>query len=104
MATAVMPIDPVRGLSLIWGFSVCLLPAICFSWYSFRYRGARVAVATVNMFYRAEAMKFILTALLFAAVFYRADKVDLVVFFLAFVAAQILSWLLMAITLKQQSR
>lgn len=47
-------------------------------------------------------MKFILTAFLFAAVFFRADKVDLVVFFLAFVAAQILSWLLIAITLKQQ--
>ena len=100
LAVAVMPIDSKWGLSLLWGFSVCLLPAICFSWYSFRYRGARAAVTAVNAFYRAEAIKFFLTALLFAAVFHRADKVNLLVFFLAFIAAQIFSWLLTALTLK----
>lgn len=99
-----MLIDQQWGLSVLWGSSVCLLPAMCFSWYAYKYQGARQALATVNAFYRAESLKFILTALLFAAVFHRADKINLAVFFLAFITAQIFSWLLIAHTLRQQSK
>jgi F0F1-type ATP synthase assembly protein I len=103
MSVAVMPIDSRWGLSLLWGFSVCLLPAVCFTWYAFRYRGARVVIASVKMFYRAETVKFFLTAILFAVVFHHADKISTAVFFLAFVAAQIASWLVSAMTIKPGS-
>lgn len=99
-----MLIDQQWGLSLLWGSSVCLLPVLCFSWFVYKYQGARQASATVIAFYSAESLKFILTALLFAAVFHRADKINLAVFFLAFITAQIFSWLLIAFTLKQQSK
>jgi ATP synthase protein I len=103
-AMAVMPIDSRWGLSLLWGFSVCLLPGVSFAWYAFRYQGAHRVASAVQMFYRAEAVKFFLTACLFAAVFQHADKINLLVFFLAFIAAQIASWLLAAMTIKNQSR
>lgn len=104
LAVAVMPIDARWGLSLLWGFSVCLLPAVCFSWYAFRYQGARVVTATVKMFYRAETVKFLLTAILFAVVFHHADRISTAVFFLAFIAAQIASWLISAMSLKSRFR
>lgn len=104
MALTVMPIDARVGLSLLWGFSVCLLPAACFTWYATKYQGARAALAMVNGFYRAEAVKFVLTAVLFALVFQRVDKIDPAVFFLAFVIAQIFSWMLVAITVRKPPR
>src|SRR5690606_13802814 len=104
MALTVMLIDARAGLSILWGFSVCLLPVVCFTWYARNYRGARAVVATVTSFYRAEAVKFILTAVLFAVVFQRADKIHPAAFFLAFVVAQICSWVVIAITLRKSLR
>lgn len=104
LAVVMMKLDMRWGLSLLWGFSVCLLPTLCFSWYAFKYQGARLVSASVQMFYRAESMKFLLTTVLFALVFKQADKIIPMVFFLAFVAAQILAWLVSAFTLKSQSR
>jgi ATP synthase protein I len=104
MALTVALTDTRIGLSLLWGFSVCLLPAACFTWYATKYRGARVALATVNGFYRAEAVKFVLTAILFALVFQRVDQIQPAVFFFAFVVAQICSWVLVALTLRKPPR
>ena len=104
VALTLMPIDSRGGLSLLWGFSVCLLPAACFTWYANHYRGARATLVTVNRFYRAEATKFVLTAVLFAAVFQQVDKIYPAAFFLAFVIAQIFSWVLTAVTVRRHSR
>lgn len=101
LALAVMPLDKKIGISLVWGISVCLLPTICFAWYSFRYRGGQVVASVVAAFYRAETVKFLLTGMLFAAVFNRADQINLSIFFAAFCVTQILCWSLSAITLKQ---
>jgi ATP synthase protein I len=99
-----MLIDAGAGLSLLWGFSVCLLPAVCFTWYANQYRGARATQVTVQKFYRAEAVKFVLTAMLFAAVFQQVDKIYPATFFLAFVIAQIFSWVLTAGVLRGHLR
>jgi ATP synthase protein I len=104
MALTMVPIDARLGLSILWGFSVCLLPSACFTWYAHSDRGARAVATTVIGFYRAEAVKFVLTASLFAVVFLQADKIHPAVFFLAFVVAQICSWVLVAVTLRQRPR
>lgn len=101
LAVALVPLDKKLGISLAWGISVCLLPAICFAWYSFKYRGGQVAVAVVSGFYRAEAVKFLLTGILFAAAFKRTDQINILIFFTAFIVTQILSWSLSAATFKQ---
>lgn len=102
LALMTMLIDARWGLSLLWGFSVSLLPAACFAWYATRHSGARAAAAVVNGFYRAEAVKFVLTAILFALVFQRVDQIHLPAFFLAFIAAQIIAWVLTAQSLRRR--
>lgn len=104
LALLLLLIDTRIGMSLVWGFSVCLLPAICFTWYATKYQGARAALGVVNGFYRAETVKFILTAILFALVFQRVEQIYPSAFFLAFVAAQIFSWVLIAYSLRQPPR
>ena len=84
------------GISLLWGSSVCLLPALIFAWYAAAIRGARQVDASVRRFYMAEAAKFIVTALLFAVVFTRDATISLPVFFCAYIATQILTLVLTA--------
>lgn len=91
------------GISLLWGSSVCLLPAMIFAWYAAHIRGARDIHASVQRFYAAEAAKFILTAILFAVVFTRGTVISLPVFFCAFIATQILTLVLTAKVVHQSS-
>lgn len=94
---ALLLIDTTLGLSLLWGFSVSLLPGICFAWFSYRGPwGARRTAAVLSAIYRAEAIKFFLTVVLFAAVFMQVDKIYPSVVFLAFIGAHICSWVLTA--------
>jgi ATP synthase protein I len=103
IAGAVFVIDTQLGLSLLWGYSVAILPSVCFAWFGFRkFGGARQTGAMVSGLYRAEAFKFFLTAALFAAVFAQVDRVYLPVFFLAFVCGQVGSWLATAQALGRQ--
>lgn len=102
LGACVVPVHVQIGLSLIWGVSTSLLPSACFIWVGMRhYGGARQSAAVMSALYRAEALKFLVTAVIFAVVFKQADKVYLPVFFLAFVAGQIASWLVMAYTLRR---
>lgn len=97
LAGATALINTTWAISLLWGCSVSLLPSVCFAWYSFRKRyRAGQALAVVHAFYRAEAIKFLLTAAMFAAVLARVDMIHLPVFFLAFIGAQMSSWWLTA--------
>lgn len=97
LSGAVTLINTTWGLSLLWGCSVSLVPSVCFAWYSFRKRySAGQAQAVVHAFYRAETVKFVLTAAMFAAVFAQVDMIHLPIFFLAFIGAQIGSWWLAA--------
>ncbi len=84
------------GISLLWGSSVCLLPALIFAWYAADIRGARQVATSVRRFYLAEAAKFMITALLFAVVFTRDATISLPVFFCAYIATQILTLVLTA--------
>lgn len=88
------------GMSLLWGFSVCLAPAIVFAWYAGRIRGASNVHASVNRFYGAETAKFLLTAAFFAVVFTRDADFSVPVFFGAFILAQIAQLILTAKVLR----
>ena len=102
IALAVMVIDARVGLSLLWGFSVCMLPAACFTWYANKNHVLFVTLTTVNNFYRAEAIKIVLTGILFALVFKRENNIDVVILFIAFVVAQICSAVVVAKTLHKK--
>lgn len=104
LASAVLLVDARIGLSLMWGFSACMLPALSFAWYASRGSGTLGAVVTINRFYRAEAVKIVLTAALFALIFQHEKKIDVVVLFLAFIVAQVCSSVLVARTLNKSSR
>lgn len=80
---------PVWGISLLWGFSVCLVPSMVFARFAGQIRGASAVRQSVNRFYRAESAKLLLTAALFAVVFTRDVPISLPVFLCAFVVAQI---------------
>jgi len=55
--------------SVLLGGFICLLPNCYFAYRAFQYEGARAAREIVKSFYRGEAGKMVLTALLFSAVF-----------------------------------
>ena len=88
--------------SVLWGISVCFAPTACFTWYVLRFKGARFARHTVNTFYRGEAIKFVLTAVLFIIVFQRAEELNVPVFFLAFMGAQLIAWALSMYSIGQR--
>lgn len=102
VALLVWMTDSRLGLTLLWGFSVSLVPGILFAWYVFKYQGAHQVGVVVHSLYRAEAAKFVFTAGLFIAAFQQAEKINLVLFFFAYLAAQIISWLLIARMINQQ--
>lgn len=89
LSSGVLVWDKQWGVSLLWGFSVCLLPAMVFAKYAGQIRGALAVGQSVSRFYRAESAKLILTAALFAAVFIRDELISMPVFLCAFVAAQL---------------
>lgn len=57
------------ALSALCGGLLAVIPALYFSAYAFRYRGARQARQIVRAFNRGESGKFVLTLLGFALVF-----------------------------------
>lgn len=57
------------GYSAFIGGMICLIPNLVFVIYAYRYGGARAAKKITSSFYRGEALKILLTALMFAVVF-----------------------------------
>lgn len=79
--------------SLLLGSLTCIIPASCFALTFFAYSGARAARQIVRSFYRAELLKWLLTAILFALVF-KYIPVEPVTYFVSFIGTQTLFWLL----------
>ncbi|MDO3381657.1 ATP synthase subunit I [Gilvimarinus algae] len=94
---------PRWGISLLWGFSVCLVPAMVFAKIAGQVRGAHDVKTSVNRFYSAEAAKFMLTVALFALVFTRDANYSVPVFLCAFIFAQIAQLALTAATFARRS-
>lgn len=79
--------------SAAMGGLVAFLPNAFFAWRVFRYQGARYSRAIVNSFYRAEAGKFGLTAVLFTLVFIAVPPSNPTFFFGAYVVTLFVHWL-----------
>ena len=62
-------IDFKAGYSAFIGGMICVVPNLVFVTYAYRYGGARAAKNIAGSFYKGEALKLMLTALMFAATF-----------------------------------
>nr|WP_256385720.1 F0F1 ATP synthase subunit I [Hahella sp. CCB-MM4] len=85
-------ISNVHGYSALMGGLICALPNSYFVYRSFAFRGAQAARHIVKNFYRAEAVKLGLTALLFGLVFKFVQPLEPASLFLAFFIVQIVHW------------
>jgi len=77
--------------SLLLGSLTCIIPTSCFALKFFTQAGARAAQQIVRSFYRAELLKWALTAGMFALVF-SFIPVEPVSFFISFIGTQTLFW------------
>lgn len=80
------------ALSALCGAGIAVLCQAYFVARAFSHAGAGSARQIVNSFYRGEAGKFMLTALLFAAVFIGYKQVDVRWLFASFVLEQLVAW------------
>ncbi|MBB1488343.1 F0F1 ATP synthase subunit I [Oceanospirillum sediminis] len=85
--------DGVSAYSALLGGVVCFMPNLYFAWAAFRHQGAQMAKQIVKSFYKAEAVKFGLTAVLFALVFALVRPLNPIYFFLTYAVVQVVHWL-----------
>jgi len=57
------------GYSALIGGMICIIPNVVFVIYAYRFGGARAAKKIASSFYRGEALKVMITALMFAVTF-----------------------------------
>lgn len=86
-------LDAVAAYSALLGGLVCAMPNLYFAWKAFSYQGAQAAREIVRSFYKAEAVKFGLTAVLFALVFALVRPLNPISFFLTYAVVQAMHWL-----------
>lgn len=83
----------LAGMSAAAGAGIAVIGQAYFVVRAFRYAGAVSARAIVQNFYRGEAGKFMLTALLFAAVFIVWKQVMPGWLFASFILEQLVAWI-----------
>ena len=81
-------------ISIAIGAAIFITPNAYFSYYAFRYTGARAAKEVAQSFYRGEAGKFMLTTILFAVSFAVVRPIDVVAVFAAYSFFMALTWML----------
>lgn len=82
---------PTAAYSALLGGAVSILPNVYFAKKLFRYQGAHAAKQIVRNFYKGEAGKLLLSAVLFAIVFTSFNIVPLV-FFIVYMVTQMMFW------------
>ncbi|PID43751.1 MAG: F0F1 ATP synthase subunit I [Gammaproteobacteria bacterium] len=95
----------VRGVTAFYsalvGGVVFIIPNSYFAYKAFAYGGAQAARRIVQSFYKGEAVKLLLTAVLFAVVFIYVKPLDVLAMFLAYFVLLVSNWLVpMVISLK----
>ena len=85
--------DMVLAYSSFFGGMVCSVPNLYFAWQVFMHQGAQAAKQIVKSFNRAVAVKFGLTAVLFALVFILVRPLNTISFFLTYAVVQVVHWL-----------
>ena len=85
--------DLVLAYSALLGGAVCVLTNLYFAWLMFRHMGSQAAKEVVRSFYKAEAMKFGLTVVLFTLIFILVRPLNPISFFLTYAVVQFVHWL-----------
>lgn len=80
------------AMSALLGGLVCILPTAFFARQVFRHSGAQAAKQIVQAMYLGEALKILISVVLFTLIFIYVDIVPLP-FFGAFILAQLVVWL-----------
>ena len=88
---ALLFVSRTAAISAGLGGLVSVVPNAYFARQLFQYQGARQARQIVNRFYKGEAIKLLLTVVLFAMVFKWATILPLV-FFLVYITTQMVFW------------
>jgi ATP synthase protein I len=89
-------VDVHRALSVLLGAAIAIVPAAVMARAVFRFRDRIAPRDYARAVYRGELGKFLLTIMLFAAVFAEVQWVEPAGLLVAFVAALVLQWLLAA--------
>ena len=91
------------AISVLLGGGVTIVPNAYFARTMFRYQGARAAKQIVTSFYKGEAMKMVLTIVLFTLVF-KFFTIIPVVFFAVYIVVQMTFWFAPLIFDNKQNR
>lgn len=89
------------AISALLGGLVYIIPNAYFALTLFKHQGARAARQIVKGFYKGEALKFILTILLFTAVFL-LYRVTPLAFFVSYIAVLMTHWLTPCVIVNKQ--
>jgi ATP synthase protein I len=89
--------------SALLGGLVYIIPNIYFANKLFKYQGARAAKQIVNSFYKGEALKIILSIVLFTAVFVLC-KITPLAFFTSYILVLMTHWFAPCIIVNKQNR
>ncbi|TYL49316.1 ATP synthase subunit I [Marinomonas sp. IMCC 4694] len=81
------------GYSFILGACASLVPSIYMAWRVFSYKGTRPAKDVIRSFYRGEAGKLVMTAMLLSLIFLLVKPLAADVFFAGFGIAILSHWL-----------
>lgn len=90
---ALMPFGTIAALSAAAGGIACLVPNAYFASRAFRYSGARSAMLILNSFYSGQAMKIVLTAIIFSLIFIYLKPLNAGALFGGFVLVQSVIWI-----------
>ncbi len=90
---ALLPFGTIAAVSAAAGGIACLVPNAYFASRAFRYSGARSAMLILNSFYSGQAMKLLLTALIFTLIFNYLKPLNAGALFGGFVLVQSVIWI-----------
>ena len=82
---AMLPFGTVAALSAGAGCFACLIPSAYFAFRAFRYSGARSVMLILQSFYHGQAMKLVMTAVIFALIFIYMKPLNVTALFGGFV-------------------
>jgi ATP synthase protein I len=95
IATALLlAVDTTAALSALVGGVISIGPNAYFARWAFRFSGAKAAGDVARSFYRGEAGKFLLTAVMFASAFALIKPLNPAVLFLTYIFIMALNWIL----------
>jgi len=99
LATAVifplvlLPFGMIAAWSAALGGLACLVPSLAFAYRAFRFSGARSAQKILRSFYSGEAVKLVLTALMFTLIFINVKTLNVGALFGGFILVQSVIWI-----------